>query len=223
MKKLAIAAAALLAGASMPAAAQTYSLSGDFGNPVFQYGTVTTANGVNSFNAFGQSNCNDIGVSGLCYRGGDKFQVEFQRNADSVLVHPGPGDGENSFLLFTAPKTGVYTYDVTVTRGDSGDGVNLFTFNSFDGTKPMIATVNAGSPNYVFQYSQLLTAGQQVGLGIDRGGPGNTYFNDSTLFSGTISGAVPEPATWALMIVGFGAVGGAMRRRSAVRTNVSFA
>lgn len=38
-----------------------------------------------------------------------------------------------------------------------------------------------------------------------------------------ISGAVPEPATWALMIMGFGAVGGAMRRRSAVRTNVSFA
>lgn len=37
------------------------------------------------------------------------------------------------------------------------------------------------------------------------------------------AGAVPEPATWALMIVGFGAVGGAMRRRSAVRTNVSFA
>lgn len=34
---------------------------------------------------------------------------------------------------------------------------------------------------------------------------------------------VPEPATWALMILGFGAVGGAMRRRSAVRTAVSFA
>jgi hypothetical protein len=26
-------------------------------------------------------------------------------------------------------------------------------------------------------------------------------------------GAVPEPATWAMMLVGFGAVGGAMRRR----------
>lgn len=29
----------------------------------------------------------------------------------------------------------------------------------------------------------------------------------------SVSGAVPEPATWALMILGFGAVGGAMRRR----------
>jgi hypothetical protein len=31
-----------------------------------------------------------------------------------------------------------------------------------------------------------------------------------------IDGAVPEPATWGLMIVGFGLVGGAMRRRAAV-------
>jgi hypothetical protein len=33
---------------------------------------------------------------------------------------------------------------------------------------------------------------------------------------------VPEPAAWALMILGFGAVGVAMRRSSA-RTSVSFA
>lgn len=30
----------------------------------------------------------------------------------------------------------------------------------------------------------------------------------------TGAGAVPEPSSWALMIIGFGAVGGAMRRRS---------
>ena len=35
-------------------------------------------------------------------------------------------------------------------------------------------------------------------------------------------GVVPEPATWAMMIVGVGAVGGAMRRRR-VSTRVSFA
>ena len=35
--------------------------------------------------------------------------------------------------------------------------------------------------------------------------------------------AVPEPATWGLMILGFGAMGFALRRRSATRTTVSFA
>lgn len=223
MKKIILAAAVLAAGVTAPAAARTFSLAGDFGNSVFQYGTVTSNGGGNVFSAFAQSDCNDIGVSSLCYRGTDKFQVEFQRDANNVLVHPGPNDGQNSFLMFVAPRTGVYSYDVTVTRGDTGDGVNLFTFNSFDGTKPQIATINAGAPTYTFQYSQFLTAGQKVGLGIDRGGPNNDYFNDSTLFSGTISGAVPEPASWALMLGGFGFAGVAMRRRNRSAVRVTYA
>lgn len=36
-------------------------------------------------------------------------------------------------------------------------------------------------------------------------------------------GAVPEPATWAMMIIGFGAVGFAMRRRQKVTTRTQFA
>lgn len=40
-------------------------------------------------------------------------------------------------------------------------------------------------------------------------------YNDlSFSFSGTLAGGVPEPATWALMILGFGGVAGAMRTRS---------
>jgi opacity protein-like surface antigen len=38
------------------------------------------------------------------------------------------------------------------------------------------------------------------------------------------AGAVPEPASWAMMMLGFGAIGGAMRRRrSVVSTSVRFA
>lgn len=37
------------------------------------------------------------------------------------------------------------------------------------------------------------------------------------------AGAVPEPATWAMMLLGMGAVGFAMRRRSKVKTTVKFA
>ena len=36
-----------------------------------------------------------------------------------------------------------------------------------------------------------------------------------------IGGGVPEPATWGLMILGFGGIAGAMRRRKA--TGMSFA
>jgi len=40
-------------------------------------------------------------------------------------------------------------------------------------------------------------------------------------FSAAVSGAVPEPATWAMMIAGFGMTGAALRRRQTVK--VSFA
>ena len=52
------------------------------------------------------------------------------------------------------------------------------------------------------------------------------YANRAAAFSldaAPSAGAVPEPATWAMMIIGFGGVGGAMRRRSKVRAKISFA
>ncbi|MFM9978726.1 MAG: PEPxxWA-CTERM sorting domain-containing protein [Sphingomonadaceae bacterium] len=36
-----------------------------------------------------------------------------------------------------------------------------------------------------------------------------------------VTGAIPEPATWAMIILGFGAIGSAMRRRPAVRFQTS--
>ena len=40
---------------------------------------------------------------------------------------------------------------------------------------------------------------------------------DNAVF-GAVTAAVPEPASWALMIVGFGMVGGALRRRASLAT-----
>lgn len=37
------------------------------------------------------------------------------------------------------------------------------------------------------------------------------------------AGAVPEPAAWAMMIAGFGLIGGALRRQKKLTTSVSFA
>lgn len=52
------------------------------------------------------------------------------------------------------------------------------------------------------------------------GGDGYYALSELQAFEG---GAVPEPATWAFMIVGFGAVGGAMRRKTRTYAKVSFA
>jgi len=51
--------------------------------------------------------------------------------------------------------------------------------------------------------------------------PGTQYRYNVTFAAAT--GAVPEPATWAMMLMGFGAVGFAMRRRQSVATRIRFA
>ena len=59
---------------------------------------------------------------------------------------------------------------------------------------------------------------EDFGGGTDGGVAGNAYFRNLSL-----SSAVPEPATWAMMLLGFGMIGFAMRKRSNLRTTVSYA
>ena len=54
----------------------------------------------------------------------------------------------------------------------------------------------------------------------DHSGPGELNTKN---YAFSIAGAAPEPATWAMMILGFGMVGGAMRRRPQVRATIRFA
>ena len=55
----------------------------------------------------------------------------------------------------------------------------------------------------------------------------DVYYNarGASSFSGQVSfaGAVPEPATWGLMIMGIGFVGFAMRKRQNVNAKINFA
>ena len=48
---------------------------------------------------------------------------------------------------------------------------------------------------------------------------GNSFEVDNL----AVGGAVPEPATWALMMLGFGGMGFAMRRKPQVGTRIRFA
>jgi PEP-CTERM motif len=57
-----------------------------------------------------------------------------------------------------------------------------------------------------------LTGGSHT-IQFNQGGPTNWTFVSEVTFSG----AIPEPASWAMMIAGFGLVGAAMRRRPSSR------
>jgi hypothetical protein len=52
-------------------------------------------------------------------------------------------------------------------------------------------------------------------------GVGTTDQNFTGVGAPRITSAVPEPTTWAMMLVGFGAVGYSMRRRPAVKTQLA--
>lgn len=51
----------------------------------------------------------------------------------------------------------------------------------------------------------------------------NPFFGNGQLTISPVAAAVPEPATWAMMILGMGLIGFAMRRRQKVTTRISYA
>ena len=84
--------------------------------------------------------------------------------------------------------------------------------------------VTLGKAEFRNLFDQALTVGSLNTLVVN--GTAGTSAGANASFAGTLSfdgtPAVPEPATWAMMLLGFGAVGFGMRRRSAVlRTQVA--
>ena len=167
MRRRSVIVAAIMSVSALgsAASAKVFSLVDDFGSAPFSYGTVSAPG---AFTAFASSDCTNINVSGLCFRGSDTYQVAFQHDAGHLLIHPGPNDMQNTFVAFTAPHSGVYTFNVTITRGDTGDGVNVYSLGQH--TLTPVGRVDATTPTFVYAGSQFFAAGDLVGLGVDRGG-----------------------------------------------------
>ena len=102
-------------------------------------------------------------------------------------------------------------------------GGGSFSLGSFDYTSDEGLLVTSGLLNLALAVGSGSTTGFSNVSFIDFYGIGNNGLDNLVLTAGAVGGAVPEPATWGLMLVGFGAMGYAMRRRAMVRTNVSFA
>lgn len=165
--------------------------------------------------------------------------------ATAMVVAASPAYAARLLFDFSGPSgTAMFQLDSNPTPDSSQTfiGSDQFSFSNVAGTFGGVAgtasTISFG--NGIF--SSLSITAPNLGF---------TQFNSPTLFTGspatptfltgsftlvnpffgngrlTISpvavAAVPEPATWAMMLVGFGGIGFAMRRRSKVRTTVSYA
>lgn len=93
---------------------------------------------------------------------------------------------------------------------------NYFTTGGYflDGSGVNITTASGIALNFFNQSSNNIYR-------INSTNPFSTFF--VTASSSAAAAAVPEPTTWTLMVLGFGAMGYTMRRRSRVNTHARFA
>lgn len=164
------------------------------------------------------------GLAGASFRislyDGDNASGDFDYNDNTFLV-----DGIN-FGNWSSVATNVTDSagnPITTTLGFGNDVLATGFFSSVDAVK----------------LASLFTALQDGSLGffLDDVDEGDNFYDftrgiDGSLINvGTgpvvttppVAGAAPEPATWGMMILGFGVVGFAMRRRQKVATRVSYA
>ena len=117
----------------------------------------------------------------------------------------------------TADSDPFYNLTLTFNGGQTLTGKYTPTTNTFLGG----TSIASGSKTYSlieFSYRRFLGDAVQANVATP-GGDGNDYVGNFRIEGVAVTGAVPEPATWGLMIVGFGMVGAAARRRN--RTSVT--
>ena len=137
---------------------------------------------------------------------------------------PGLANGQfTADFDFTAPFDGLASATVTnvIVRSNALSDID-FSFISINGVVGQFTNSGSVSSATVVDVPVSFTSNNFLRL-VGQLNPGGNGTGDG-LITGSLTftasqapGGVPEPATWALLILGFGTVGGAMRRRSRMR------
>jgi hypothetical protein len=114
-------------------------------------------------------------------------------------------------FFFDSDITGAYALGSIVITVTDASGTSSFTINNAT-TSSFIGFVSTGGP--------LISA---TVAAVQPSTPIWPTINNLTLAGARATAGVPEPATWAMMIMGFGLMGASMRRNRKVSTRVRFA
>jgi hypothetical protein len=215
MKKYTIAAALAAFSMTSPAMADIVPVDASAiqgANVLFNQGTQT------STQVFGNTNLgnNTLQFTGSTLGGGNVIAA----NGGQARV-----EGANNLLL-TQVQFGLVDFAT----------FNNLEFNIFGGTASSVSFAITDNGGQVFNFANVaLTNGENffgfqginnqtiANVSATLNGGGVQDFRQIRLDGFAAASAVPEPTTWAMMLVGFGAVGYSMRRRKAVshRTQVA--
>jgi hypothetical protein len=132
---------------------------------------------------------------------------------DKTIATPGSFSETFTFTLPSAGTTSASLVTIAVNRLTNIDFTSA-TLNGNAFTFSPTGTFEFGSANGISTMAGLQT------LVVNGVSGGNGSFGGNISFA-PAGGAIPEPATWALMILGFGLVGGMMRRRAGTPANVN--
>lgn len=216
------------------------------------YGYVSTSGGVNGAGqiaSVGGTNGSELTTDAFSASAGDPLNFFFNYiTSDGTGSFPDYGFAE--LLTGAGASVGfLFTARTVVNPGNTSPGfglpVNISTLTPL--TSPIIGGATnwaqlgansgacfggvgngCGSTGWI-QSQYTIGTGGQYKIRFGASNFGDTLLNSGLAFAGiTVAGepvdpgAVPEPATWAMLILGFGAVGAAMRRRRHT-ARVSFA
>ena len=126
------------------------------------------------------------------------------------------------FSISTQAKSSVYGN--LLGNSYSLANVQSFTWNPYQGLSAIFTTPSGASLNLFLNTTLTAAGGSLASSSAEvQAGRGFRYVTGGSLVGSRATAAVPEPATWAMMLVGFGLVGAVMRRKQRQTVNYTFA
>ena len=127
----------------------------------------------------------------------------------------GSGGAPSGTLMFTAPTLQDQLYTLTfdyAAFGAGSDQISLYLNGTQIGGILPVA-VNDSANGFLPYLINFIAPGPVTIRFFSDGAPNADGVIDNVLLTGPVAGGVPEPSTWAMMLLGFGAIGASMRYR----------
>jgi len=179
--------------------------------------------GVSALNYTGFANFTSEGTGGVDLVKSGDYSITCSGMCVDLDGTPGPGSIVSNAFAFTAGQTLDLLFDIGGSQRNGG--TNDYTATLYDAANNVLATltgtVDATDAFATKTLSYVATTGGLAHFSFSSTSADNVGpLLDNVSFS---AGAVPEPATWALMLLGVGAIGAGLRRQQRRKLRYDFA